>query len=236
MASGGGLRAENKRKTRLEIIGNAIALFEKHGIRRTRTSEIARNSGVSAGTLFNYFPTKDALVEAWLRGELEATLREAASSLGDRGLRPMLRQVCRAVAEDYVELRDLRAEGWGILGRGRSADFLLDGASPLVRVVRAEQERDRVRKDLRPVALAEVLIDGLEGGLVAVLAPDAAQGDRGPIEAAAADASAASLTIARSLEGRVELILDGMRKRNERVSAPASYRPGSDRPATRTQK
>ena len=221
MASDAGLREEKKRRTRREILANAIALFKKQGIRETRTSEIARLSGISPGTLFNYFATKDALVEAWLRGELDATLREAASSLGERGLRPMLRQVCRAVAADCLEPRDLRGEGWRILGRGRSADFRLDAGSPLVRVVCAEQERDRVRKDLRPLALSEMLVDGLEGGVVAAVEN----------KNAGQKPNSASLNIARSLEGRVELILDGMRKRNERVSAPATHPL-----ATRTQK
>ncbi len=223
MASGEGLREEKKRRTRRKLLANAVALFKKQGIRSTRTSEIARLSGISAGTLFNYFSTKDALVEAWLRGELDATLGEAAASLGERGLRPMLRQVCRVLATDCLEPRDLRTEAWRSLGRARSADFRLDVGSPLVRVVRAEQERDRVRKDLQPLALSQILVDGLEGGLVAA------------VEDQKEEANSASHKIARGLEGRVELILDGLRKRNERVSAPASLRAPAAPPATRTQ-
>lgn len=214
MTSDAGLRAEKKRRTHQEILANAVALFQKQGIREARTNEIAQLSGVSPGTLFNYFATKDALVEAWLRGELDGVVVGLASSLGERGLRPMLRGVCRVLAADCLEPRALRREGWRILGRGRSADFCLQEGTPLVRVVEAEQERDRIRKDLSAVALAEMLMDGLEGGLIAAVEEE--------------EPGSASPQVARGLESRVELILDGMRKRNERVSAPGIQRRATD--------
>jgi len=41
----------------------ALALFVAQGIPHTSTAEIARAAGVAAGTLFLYFPTKQALVD-----------------------------------------------------------------------------------------------------------------------------------------------------------------------------
>ncbi|WP_328707190.1 TetR/AcrR family transcriptional regulator [Citreicoccus inhibens] len=40
----------------------ALQLFTKQGYDRTTTEEIARAADVSLGTLFNYFPSKEALV------------------------------------------------------------------------------------------------------------------------------------------------------------------------------
>lgn len=51
----------NKRK---HIIETAMKLFNENGFHATPTSKIAKKSKVSVGTLFNYFPTKEDLIEA----------------------------------------------------------------------------------------------------------------------------------------------------------------------------
>jgi len=57
-----GLRERKKRETRAAIREAALRLFVTQGYNETTTLEIARAANVSAGTLFNYFPTKDALL------------------------------------------------------------------------------------------------------------------------------------------------------------------------------
>jgi AcrR family transcriptional regulator len=42
----------------------ALDLFVANGVQNTSTSEIARQAGTAAGTLFLYFPTKQSLVDA----------------------------------------------------------------------------------------------------------------------------------------------------------------------------
>ena len=41
------------------ILAAAQKVFAKHGYHDARTSEIAREAGVAAGTLYNYFPSRD---------------------------------------------------------------------------------------------------------------------------------------------------------------------------------
>lgn len=57
-----GLRERKKRATRVAIQRAALALFLAKGYDETTTEEIARAADVSPSTLFNYFPTKEALV------------------------------------------------------------------------------------------------------------------------------------------------------------------------------
>ena len=52
---------ENKRK---HILFTAMKLFNEFGFHATPTSKIAKKAKVSVGTLFNYFPTKEDLIEA----------------------------------------------------------------------------------------------------------------------------------------------------------------------------
>ncbi len=57
-----GLREEKKRRTRKAIAELATQLFVKRGYDAVTTAEIAERAQVSVPTLFNYFPTKEALV------------------------------------------------------------------------------------------------------------------------------------------------------------------------------
>lgn len=59
--------------TEQRILDSAELLFARRGLRGTRVREIALAAGVSAGTLYIYFPSKTALYQAVL----------------DRGLRPV---------------------------------------------------------------------------------------------------------------------------------------------------
>lgn len=57
-----GLREEKKRRTRKAISDLATKLFAERGYDAVTTAEIAERAKVSVPTLFNYFPTKEALV------------------------------------------------------------------------------------------------------------------------------------------------------------------------------
>ena len=48
---------------RTNILRAALDLFVTNGIQNTSTAEIARAAGIAAGTLFLYFPTKQALID-----------------------------------------------------------------------------------------------------------------------------------------------------------------------------
>lgn len=47
-----------------QLLEASIDLFAAEGFWNTPTSRIAKHAGVATGTLFNYFPTKDALIDA----------------------------------------------------------------------------------------------------------------------------------------------------------------------------
>jgi AcrR family transcriptional regulator len=53
--------AEKKRETRQQILESARKLFGDKGFGSTTTRDIASRAGIAVGTLFNYFPSKEAL-------------------------------------------------------------------------------------------------------------------------------------------------------------------------------
>lgn len=78
---------ENKRKN---ILFTAMKLFNEKGFHGTPTSLIARRAKVSVGTLFNYYQTKEELIQAiYMEIKLHSkytflTLIEEKASLHDR--------------------------------------------------------------------------------------------------------------------------------------------------------
>ena len=60
-------------RAREAILEGALAVFGEKGFGGATTAEVAVRAGVSKGLVFNYFPTKDALLEALI----ERTLGEA---------------------------------------------------------------------------------------------------------------------------------------------------------------
>ncbi|AYG00020.1 TetR/AcrR family transcriptional regulator [Lactococcus allomyrinae] len=56
------LREEKKKAKRLEIIENALRLFEEKGFDGVTTEEIAAASAIAKKTLFQYFPSKDDII------------------------------------------------------------------------------------------------------------------------------------------------------------------------------
>ena len=61
-APAAGLRERKKRQTRQQLTDTATEMFLARGFDAVRVAEIAEACGVSEKTVFNYFPTKEALV------------------------------------------------------------------------------------------------------------------------------------------------------------------------------
>lgn len=73
------ITAEEKNATRGRIVETALELFRTRGFEATTTRDIARAAGIAAGTLFNYFDTKEAIV-----GNLASELLGKARAAFDR--------------------------------------------------------------------------------------------------------------------------------------------------------
>src|ERR1700682_1960644 len=75
-SSGARPKSEDKRNA---ILDGATRLFAERGLTAAPTSEISKQAGVAEGTLFTYFKTKDALINALYR-EIKLELADAMMS------------------------------------------------------------------------------------------------------------------------------------------------------------
>jgi AcrR family transcriptional regulator len=58
--------ADVKEATRKRILEASQKLFARQGFEATTTRDIAHASNIAVGTLFNYFPTKESVVDFWI--------------------------------------------------------------------------------------------------------------------------------------------------------------------------
>jgi AcrR family transcriptional regulator len=81
-----GARQRRKEARPQELLDAALALFVEKGFAATRTDEVAQQAGVSKGTLYLYYPSKEELFKAVVRHNL---------SSADRRRRRTGRHFCR---------------------------------------------------------------------------------------------------------------------------------------------
>ncbi|HWA58977.1 MAG TPA: TetR/AcrR family transcriptional regulator [Gemmatimonadales bacterium] len=82
-----------------EILAAALEVFGELGFARTRLDDVARRAGVSKGTLYLYFDSKDALFRAMVTARLEAILAHAEEFV--RNWKGSTSDLLRAFTTDY---------------------------------------------------------------------------------------------------------------------------------------
>jgi len=80
-----GLRERKKRLMRQQLSDTAAGMFLEQGFDAVRVADVAQACGVSEKTVFNYFPTKEALV----LDRLEATTSALRTGLAERDTSPV---------------------------------------------------------------------------------------------------------------------------------------------------
>jgi AcrR family transcriptional regulator len=136
------------------ILEAAKGAFTRYGADAS-LDDIAKQAGVGAGTLYRHFPTRDALIEAVYRSEVEK-LAAASSDAPDRGAARLAAAVRRLLrGQTYYCARPPQ--------RGRCPSRIYEGSRSLVQgaieelVKRAKKSGD-VRRDIDAFDLLRAVI------------------------------------------------------------------------------
>jgi AcrR family transcriptional regulator len=70
------VRQRRKHARPQELLNAALELFVEKGFAATRSEEVATRAGVSKGTLYLYFPSKEELFKAVVRSNISALIAE----------------------------------------------------------------------------------------------------------------------------------------------------------------
>ena len=183
MAAELGLRERKKQQTRLHIAETARRLFLERGFDEVTVAEVAREADVSAGTVFNYFPTKEDLfysgMEVFEERLIDAVReRPAGESVLAAVRRVVLDGIPRLASDDTADLiataarivassRSLQAREREIVAR------YTDELGALI-----AEETNRPADDVEPAAVAAALM-GVQRALVAHVHAGVLAGRRG---------------------------------------------------------
>jgi AcrR family transcriptional regulator len=154
------------RKPRTDALRNRQRILEVAKQAFTRSGadasldDIARQAGVGAGTLYRHFPTRDALIEAVYRGEVEkmaAAERKFAETLPPlEALRSWMLLFVDHIAAKQIIAPALESVAGGPSRLYEGSRGLIHGAIDAL-VKRAVQSGD-IREDLEPFDLLRALI------------------------------------------------------------------------------
>jgi AcrR family transcriptional regulator len=155
-----------KRKPRTDALRNrerilevAKGAFTRHGA-ATSLDDIAKQAGVGAGTLYRHFPTRDALIEAVYRSEVEK-LAAAANGFAAAMAPVDALRAWLLLFVDYIAAKHIIAPALNSVAGGPSR--LYQGSRSLIQraieelVKRAKKSGD-VRKDIDPSDLLRAVI------------------------------------------------------------------------------
>jgi AcrR family transcriptional regulator len=153
---------------RQQILAAAVRCFSRDGFHATTTADIVRESGVSQGTLYLYFQTKDEIVAALAddRHQGDAFLNALAEAEHDpvQGLFPLIELYGRGLADpNRREARRVGVQGWGEALRSPAILASITQGHGAVRraivhLIERGQASGQVRAELDPEAAARTLI------------------------------------------------------------------------------
>jgi AcrR family transcriptional regulator len=184
MSTEPGLRERKKQRTRQLIAEAARTLFQERGFDVVTVAEVARAADVSEGTVFNYFPTKEALFYSGMEA-FEAQLVEAvrARPVGESVLQAFQRFVLDGTGRLATEeVADAIATAARIVGESRALqarerEVVAEYTHELAALIAAET---RVGEHtVEPLTAASALM-AAQRALVAYVHASVRAGKRGP--------------------------------------------------------
>jgi AcrR family transcriptional regulator len=169
------MRADAQRNYDL-LVARAAEAFAERGADDVSLEEIARRAGVGIGTLYRHFPTRQSLLEAVFRDQVDVLARQA-SELREAPPASALEQWLRVMLAFGRTKRSLNASLLSTLGKESPAyslcsQLLRDNTA---RLVEQAQEAGVARRDIQPADVMR-LVHGL------IMADNAAPGDEGQAE------------------------------------------------------
>jgi len=96
-----------KEKTRRKIVTIAVELFREQGFEATAMEQIADEADIAKGTLYNYFPSKEAIITAYVQQSLEEQHADRITLLGEI---PDTRARLTAILSDLMERVRLQSD------------------------------------------------------------------------------------------------------------------------------
>src|SRR5581483_8889273 len=111
-----GRKARERAARCAEVLAVARRLYARKGYQRTSMVEIARASELAVGTLYQLFPSKEAILRALLEAQMDRLITRVQEAAGDEpDVRAQLRRIVLthlAFARENADILRLYLSGW----------------------------------------------------------------------------------------------------------------------------
>lgn len=173
-----GRRERKRQQTADHLVAVAFELFQTEGYETVAMEQIAAAADVAKGTLYNYFPVKEALLAYRFRQEIAAGMAALGQELDRQpDFATRMRRLLKASAQwnesrrEYMPhyLRFRMAESESGTRRGTTAAHASGSATILERLIRDGQQAGEVRRDRAAAELARMFEWMLVGAVVSWL-------------------------------------------------------------------
>jgi len=166
-------RRERKKLTmRKKIIETALKLFEQTSFAETTMEQIAEEADIAKGTLYNYFPVKEAILTEYIRCKtkhLEKALFKDLTKLPDTRTRLLefFRNLSLVFAENIDFMKALLAYRFRYFYDTMRDEKMRSGAKDIVReIIQYGKKKGELRSDISIESLVNFLELNLLGYLV----------------------------------------------------------------------
>lgn len=134
-------------------------LLENHKLQSISVSEIAETAGIGKGSIYYYFPSKDAILEALVERSYEKPLQTAKALAERTEISPFIRmamifEACRNSSSEFIKSENNKNSGT------QEKSFL------------HQKYINHIITELKPV-LAEIIRQGIKAGQICFSDPDA---------------------------------------------------------------
>lgn len=157
-----------KEARRREILDAALRCFSRNGFHNTTTADIVREAGVSQGTFYLYFKTKDDVIAALADDESQsdALINAMAAAESDpvAGLTVLFNRHGQTLANpQHADEHRVAIQGWAEALRDeairkRVVANTLRVEHEIARLIARGQESGRFRADAEPQGIARALV------------------------------------------------------------------------------
>ena len=177
--------SQKRSQATVETLLDATArVLTREGYDRASTNRIAATAGVSVGSLYQYFPNKEALVAALVarhNREMLQLLRDALKEVASLDLATAMRELARATVDAHLvdsALHRIFAEQVPRMGQLAEIEALQRETFLLVRAYLEERRNEISVRDLdSATSICVTTVEALTHEFV-IRKPDALDGDR----------------------------------------------------------
>ncbi|MEP6650519.1 MAG: TetR/AcrR family transcriptional regulator [Lapillicoccus sp.] len=163
---------------REQIVEAAMARFAEGGFHSTGMAEVIAATGLSAGAVYRYFPSKEALIRAIVEERVLTNAAAAFERILDEGVDDPVEAVSAALGvvdavsgREGVDVTKVAVQAWAEALRNPDILDLAQGAYATMRgyfaaVAHRAKEHDRLEPDADPDEMAKTMLSLVMGYLL----------------------------------------------------------------------